>query len=364
MSAPIVIDRVRLDAGRMPVQLVFSYGTVQTFPFTIVRLYANGCVGMGEVVVPHNPFLENLLGTLLGTDARKLDALLPATDTDLDRIVCEAVSIALFDLVATVAELPLHALLGGAPEHRVPLMPCLFPRSAPEAQASARTWLEQGYDYLKVKLVGDHEEDLARIRAIREAAPAELVLQGDANEGYTTIPAAARAVAAFGAAGLDVFEDPLAGDARAYAELRRLRPDHGAAIMVDKLARRTTDLLSVIRLEAADAVGIHPDQPGSLTRALVHARLAAAAGFKVVIGGTGYTGVASAAYQHLTAVATPGGPCGELGGAFDHGMPRSMIRAPLPMQDGAVLLPERPGMGTELDQDTLAEYGEQSRTWE
>lgn len=345
----------------MPVQLTFSYGKVDHFPFLLVRLSAAGIEGAGEVLVPPNDFIRSFLPTLIGCDARQLDALLPSAKTDHDRILCEAVSIALHDLVGRISGLPLHALLGGAQSNVVPLMPCIFPNNARETGEKARHFFQQGYRHLKTKLVGDLTDDLGRVKALRAVAPPGVVLQGDANEGYRTIADAQRAVEELGAAGLDVFEDPLKGGVSEYRTLRQ--KNRGAKIMVDALARRTNDLLAVLQAGAADVIGIHPDQAGSLSRVMQHVRLAQAFDVPVVIGGTGYTAVGTAAYQHLTAVATPGGPCGELGGVFDHGMPCSLVKQPLPMRSGSVILPDSPGTGVDVDETALAKYEQGSKAW-
>ena len=362
MNNCCTIDRVRLHRGKMPVDLTFSYGKVASVDFTIVRLFAGSVEGTGEVIVESNDFLSRFLSSLIGRDAGGLDALLPQTENGRDRILCEAVSIALYDLVGRVSGLPLHVLLGGAADLRVPLMPCIFPEGPEEAGEKAEKFFSQGYRYLKTKLIGDLDEDTARIEAIRSVAPEGVVLQGDANEGYKTLAAAHRAVEQLGAAGLDIFEDPLAGDVSDYRALRE--SSSGARVMVDKLSRRTDDLAAVLRSGAADVIGIHPDQPGSLSRALLHVRLAQSFSVPVVVGGTGYTGVGTAAYQHLTAAATPGGPCGELGGFFDHGMPRSLVKKPLPMGGGFVRLPNTPGMGIELDENALAEFETDHAEWD
>jgi L-alanine-DL-glutamate epimerase-like enolase superfamily enzyme len=359
MTQPATIDRIVVHWGEIPVKLTFSYGKVSVFPFIIVRLFAGGHEGLGEVVVPTKDFLFELLPRLVGADARRLDALLPETHDDHDRILCEAMSIALWDLLGHVSGLPLWALLGGARSGTVPLMPCTFPNTPAEARERAEFFFAQGYRYLKLKLSGDLAEDVARVKAVRSVAPAGAVLQGDANCAYRTIESARTALRQTGAAGLDIFEDPLDGGPAEYAKLR----DAGAKVMIDALSRRTADLVACLKLGAAEVVGIHPDQPGSLTRVREHVLLAQAFGVPVVIGGTGYTGVGTAAYQHLTAALTPGGPCGELGGAFDHGMPRATVRQPLPMVDGCVILPETPGMGVELDPQAIAAFGHGQQEW-
>lgn len=146
-----------------------------------------------------------------------------------------------------------------------------------------------------------------------------------------------------------------------YAALTQERGPGDAKVMIDLLSRRTADLVAALRAGACDVVGIHPDQPGSLSRVLQHAGLAAGFGVPVVIGGTGYTGVGSAAYQHVAGVV--GGPVGELGEYFDHGMPHNLVRESLPMRDGCVELPDRSGLGTELDEEILARYCQGFREW-
>ena len=355
------IERIRLFWGQMPVRVSFSYGTEKHFNFMLVCLGAGAAEGIGEVLVPPNDFIRHFLPSLLGRDARRLDALLPETSNDYELIVCEAVSMALYDLVGRISNLPLHVLLGGAGEDRVPLMPCIFPNSAEEAKERAQFFFSQGYRHLKTKLTGNLEEDRARVQAIRSVAPLHAVLQGDANEGYKTLPEACQAVDELGAAGLDFFEDPLKGGVEDYRVLRARC--HGAKIMVDVLARRTEDLLAVLRAGAADAINIHPDQAGSLSRVVQHAMLARSFGTPVIIGGTGYTAVGTAAYQHLTAVATPGGICGELGGVLDHDMPNSLVKQSLQMRDGAVILPDRPGTGVEIDEEALVERIKGQQKW-
>ncbi len=358
------IDRIDLHWGHVPVDLHFSYGHVQQFAFTIFRLGAEGHEGVGEVLLqPESSWLKRI-DDLVGLDPRRLDALLPAdTTSDGDRIFQEGLSIALHDLVGQISGLPLHALLGGKRRDQVPLMPCVFPTSAQDAGQAAELFLGQGFKHLKVKLVGNLDEDRARTEAIRAVAPEDLVLQGDANEGYETLDTATQAVKALGDAGLDLFEDPLKGDVPSYRRLREACDGSRAKVMVDALARRTADLVQVLRQNAADVINIHPDQPGSLSRVMEHARIVQAFGVPVSIGGTGYTAVGTAAYQHLTSVVSAEGSCGELGGAFDHHMPQHLVTEQLLMKDGAVSIPDTPGLGVRLDTEALSRYEEGHRAW-
>lgn len=363
MSEDYIIQSVTLRWGKIPVDLRFSYGDLSEFDFTYIYLKAGGFVGVGEAVVsPRDAFAE-FASSLVGKDARRLDSLLPTQACDFYvRVLCEAFSMAVHDLVGKISGLPVHSLLGGKKRNKVPLMPCIFPENPDDAAARAKMFFDQGFNrYLKTKLMGQLEEDAERVSAIRSVAPEGLILQGDANKGYKTVDDAKKAVRILGDKGLDIIEDPLSGGIDDYRSLCN-SCDGRAKIMVDELARETSSLIQVLRAGAAEVIGLHPDAPGSLTNALLNAKIAEAFGVPVVIGGTGYTGVGPAAYQHLTAVLASG-PCGELGGFYDHGMPAKFIESSLPTEDGLVTIPDLPGLGVEVDNESLSRFEQGSKTW-
>jgi L-alanine-DL-glutamate epimerase-like enolase superfamily enzyme len=97
---------------------------------------------------------------------------------------------------------------------------------------------------------------------------------------------------------------------------------------------------------------------------VAHARMAQAFGKPVVMGGTGFTGIGTLAYMHLTAVCTPDGPCGELCGVIDHGMPCSLVKQLPSYRQGRVTLPDCPGLGIELDEANLSRFRQGQKKWE
>ncbi len=359
------IDSVTLYAGRMPVKVLFSYGTLTAFDFLIVRLRAGAYEGLGEAMVPVPAGFPGYLSRLIDADAGLLDRLLPETFSEpLERIAYESVSMALHDLVARASRQSLAALLGAESVRELSLMPCIFPASPKEAGEQARAWRQRGFRYLKTKLSGAFDEDFGRIQAIRESAPDLVMLQADANGGYTGLTDAVRAVGVFGDAGLDLFEDPMAGGAEEYAELRRRCRGGRAKIMVDELARETGILEQALRCGAADAVNIHPDQPGSLTLVRKHIGMAGEFGIPVFIGGTGYTGIGSAVYWQLSAALLPGQPCGELGGFLDHGMPVGSALTGNAVKDGVMYFDSAlHGSGAIFDYEAMKPFIASHATW-
>ena len=359
------IDEITLYAGQMPVKVLFSYGTMACFNFLILEIRSEDAVGYGESMTPVPVGFTDYLQGLIGADARRLDNLLPRSFTaPLVRIAHESVSIALHDLVARRAGLPLGTLLGGMAATEIPLMPCIFPQNPDEAGELAAKWRQCGFRHLKTKLLGRFSEDVARVKAIRAAVPDLVTLQGDANCGYQSLEVCVKVVKALEEAGLDIFEDPMAGLPEKYADLRRRLGGCRVKIMIDEFARTSKLLVRTLKANAADVVNIHPDQPGSLTAARRNIQLAQSFNVPVLLCGTGYTGIGSIAYQQLAAALLPGMPCGELGGFWDHGMPASSCTHHFPVKDGHITFdPAVPGTGAAFDEEAMRPYIETRRVF-
>lgn len=127
---------------------------------------------------------------------------------------------------------------------------------------------------LKLKLTG--EDDLARVRAVRAAAPdARLIV--DANEAWDA-EIYARTVPAFCDLGVALIEQPLpAGDDAAMTGLDRPIP-----VCADEAFR---DAASIPELAGKyDVVNIKLDKTGGLTGALEAAEAARAGGFDIMVG--------------------------------------------------------------------------------
>ncbi len=337
----------------MPVDVHFSFGAPETFPFTIVRLKSNQLQGLGEVLTAPSEALKKAAASLIGADARRLDGLLTGPWDNIHQARREAFSIALYDLVGQAAGLPLHALLGGARRTTVPLMPCIFPQSVKHAGQRATELVAEGFRALKVKIFGKLEGDLAIIQTVREALGDDGYLQADANKGYAAAEVSTETMKALEQAGLDTVEDLIDGD---LDDLRALRGCSSVKIMPDEPARTLQGIAEILQAGAADVINLHPNQQGTFSEAKARYWTAAAFGIPALVGGTGYCGVSTAAYQQLAAVIGLDGPCGELGGAFDHGMPEDLVKNPLTVRDGQLILPQTPGLGVELDEEALQRH--------
>jgi L-Ala-D/L-Glu epimerase len=95
-----------------------------------------------------------------------------------------AVDMAIHDAWAKRLDLPLADALGRA-HAEMPTSMTLGIRELEDTLAEAREFLGMGYRILKIKIGQDLEEDIARVRKIRELAGREILLRVDPNQGYT-----------------------------------------------------------------------------------------------------------------------------------------------------------------------------------
>jgi L-alanine-DL-glutamate epimerase-like enolase superfamily enzyme len=99
-----------------------------------------------------------------------------------------AIDGALWDVLGKQAGLPLYRLLGGA-RNRVPAYHSgglWLSLSVDELVQQARSFLDQGFRAMKMRLgMPNPEDDIARVRAVREAIGPGVTLMADANQGLT-----------------------------------------------------------------------------------------------------------------------------------------------------------------------------------
>lgn len=150
-------------------------------------------------------------------------------------------------------------------------------------------------------------DDLARVRAVREALGGDGRIRVDANGGWSVDEAAA-AVAALAPFGLDYFEQPCA----AVAELSELRGLLAGSVRIaaDESVRKAEDPLAVARSGAADLLVIKAQPLGGIPRTL---EIVDQAGLPVVVSSALDTSIGISMGLHLAAALPEGsldGACG------------------------------------------------------
>lgn len=209
--------------------------------------------------------------------------------------VKSAFDMALHDLSAKHAGLPLYRFLGG--ERRDIVTDITLGIGEPAQMADkAATLKAGGAEALKVKLGKKPKEDVARIREIRKAVGFDIPIRIDANQGWTF----EEALEALG--GLEPFkiqfcEQPM----RTYNDhlLPELRSQTIVPIMADESVYSHRDAERLCRNDGCDYINIKFSKSTGIAEALRIQELAAAYQIPCMIGGMLESRLALAAKVHF-----------------------------------------------------------------
>jgi L-alanine-DL-glutamate epimerase-like enolase superfamily enzyme len=150
-------------------------------------------------------------------------------------------------------------------------------------------------------------------------------------------------------------EQPIApGDVESMAGLRAAA---GIPIMADESVFTLADAWNVLRGHAADVISIYPGKNAGIAASIEIAHVALAAGVPCHIGSNLELGIGSAAMLHL-ACALPNidsetFPADIIG---PHYHVSDLLKEPLALDAASATVPDGPGLGVELDEDTLRSY--------
>ena len=294
--------------------------------------------------------LEQLL---IGQDPRNISRLVPALEEGLGRGALSAgVDFALHDIKGKALGVPVYQLLGGKRRDAVPLVWTLPYLSIEEQVAQARERVQEGFTHvikMKVGVPGDSEHILAVARAI-----GDVPLRPDSNMGHSK-PEAIKQFLALRAEGVryELIEDPCPLDLGDYQEVGDALDTpislHGGWSDFD-------DLAAIIRAAkpAIKCVNIMITHWGLFRSAQIVGALEAA-GIGWTLGTSHDSSIKIAAAFHLaTAMPNKLYPCDLLGPRLHVA---DIAAEPLHIEAGYGKAPERPGLGVELNEDVMKQWG-------
>ncbi len=303
----------RIFAHRVELPLVessykWSGGkSVSVFDSTIVGVETeSGLVGYGEVC-PLGPFylpayaegvragLRELGPHLIGFDPRELSKLNQRMDAALKGhpYVKSGIDIACWDILGKVTGLPVCVLMGGRFGESVRLYRAISQQQPDEMAGNVAEYRDQGYTRFQLKVGGDPDQDIERIRQVRQILRPTDRLVADANTGWTQHEAmrVVRAVR-----DIDVYiEQPCL----TYEECLTVRrhTDHPFVLDenvdgIDMLLRAKADL-------AMDVVNLKISKLGGLTRTKQVRDLCVAMGIAMTLEDSWGGDITTAAIAHL-----------------------------------------------------------------
>ena len=281
--------------------------SVQVFDSTVVRIETDeGITGHGEVC-PLGPvylpaYAEGaragigvLAPALIGEDPTQLAKLNRYMDATLKGhpYVKSALDMACWDILGQATGQPVCNLLGGRYGEEFLLYRAIS-QEAPEAMAGkVAGYRAEGYRKFQLKVGGDPETDIERIRAVSAELQLGDVLVADANTGWL-MHQAARVVRAV--RDVDVYiEQPCETFEECYS-IRKLT-DH--PLVLDENIDGLPILLRANSKQAMDVVNIKISKFGGLTKARQARDLCVSLGIAMTIEDSWGGDIITAAISHL-----------------------------------------------------------------
>ena len=281
--------------------------SVEVFDSTIVQVDTDaGLVGYGEVC-PLGPFylpayadgvragVRELAPHLLGSDPRQLSKLNRQMDAALKGhpYVKSGIDMACWDILGKAANQPVCTLLGGRYGADFTLYRAIS-QEAPQAMAQrVAGYRSEGYRRFQLKVGGDPQTDIERIRQVAALLQPGDKLIADANTGWL-MHEAARVVRAVH--DIDVYiEQPCLS----YAECLAIRRRCTHPFVLDESVDGLDMLLRSHADQAMDVVNIKISKFGGLTKARLARDLCVEMGVALTIEDSWGGDITTAAIAHL-----------------------------------------------------------------
>jgi L-alanine-DL-glutamate epimerase-like enolase superfamily enzyme len=273
---------------------------------------------------------------------------------EMDRVIYgnssikSAFDIALHDITAQVAELPLYAWLGG--RNNKPLITdyTISLGDAGKMVSDALKIKAAGFQFIKVKLGDSAEEDVERIRLIREAIGMEIPLRVDANQGWNA-ESAGIVLNKLYPYNIQFCEEPI--PRWDFMQLPRLSAQSPIPVMADESCFDHHDARRLIGLSACKYLNVKLGKSAGIFNAMKIIHLAEEAGIMMQVGGFLESRLGFTASAHLAMVSDNIRYC-------DFDTPLMFEEDPVAGgikydSKGGITVPETPGLGATIHHDFL-----------
>ncbi len=354
---------IRKQTGR---ETVVTYGTLTEVANVAVRVSTeDGYSGWGEAASSIDMFffngesrasvmaaIGNIAPLVLGCDALNLNeihgkmSLIPRNQAKC------AIDVALHDIAGKIHGVPVYELLGGAFSPEAPMHYTIGIAAPQEMAAEASKRVGEGFRTLEVK-VGRYkgrvsvEDDVARVKAIRDAVGEDVIIIVDANIGWSAREAV-RVIRRIEE--LDVYvEQP----SRHLEDLVEIRRNTSVPIIADESCQGLQDTVRIIQMEAADIISMKITKFAGFYEARRVLSLCEAFGLGYRYDNMMQSRLAATASLHLTLAHSKGIPSG--GTAFLK-LDKDLVETGgVKMSGGTASLedPRAPGLGVTIAEGLL-----------
>ena len=273
-----------------------------------------------------------------------------------------AIEIALLDIIGKALGQPVCNLLGGVVRTKIPLAHSLGLMDIKPALEEAERAVGEGIRTIKIKGGLDPVRDIELVRKLESVYQGRVDFVLDGNQSYRSVAEAVRVIKKIEDCNVQCVEQPVAG----IRNLASIRSQVTVPIMADESVWTHFDTMSLVRAEAVDYVSIYVCKAGGLIGGKKVATVAEAGGLLCNVNGSAEFGVGNAANLHLAASSSVISlPCvipvttvkgkeqTEVAGRFYQD---DIVVEPFQYEDGYLVVPTKPGLGIEIDEDKLKHY--------
>jgi len=308
------IDVYQVNYKLLDQKYAWSRGhAVTSFISTIVKISTDeGLSGFAEVCPLGSAYMEayargvpsgveEIGPLLLGQDPLQINVINNLMNKALSghNYIKSPLDMACWDILGQAAGVPVCTLLGGCALKSFPLYRAISQGTSREMADDVARFREEGYRRFQLKVGGDPDKDVKRIKAVlKEIQPGD-ILVADANTGWL-MHKALRVVNAL--KGEDLYiEQPCA----TIKECLAVREHTSLPMVLDEVIKGIDSLMNAYNLRAMDVVNLKISRLGGLTRAKQMKDLCQSLGIAMTIEDSWGGDITTAAIAHLVGSTKP-----------------------------------------------------------
>jgi len=334
----------------------------------VVVLTDEGIAGFGEISTLWDgagdvqcSFVRDYFAPrLIGRDPRQIEACLYETRTLREGAepARAAVDMALFDLTGKAVKQPVYQLLGGRCRDSIPLSRSVMMGTPLEMARKAEEAVEDGYRCVKVKVGRGRDVDRAAVGSVRKAVGDIVLVRVDANMAWATPKEAIANIRLLEGFDLHSVEQPM--PRLGIRDWLLLREAVAVPIMVDESVWGPREAWTLLAAGAVDMLNVYVAEAGGLLASRQIFEMGQLAGVPCVLGSMPELGIGTAAAIHL-GISRPNltDPCDAAGAAYQK---VDVVTERLEVREGTVTVGDAPGLGVEIDWDSVAQVASDEGT--
>lgn len=336
----------------LAVPYTIAYETISNTTNFILKIITDtgltgwGCAAPDKVVTNETPedVINNLesviIGFLKGESpfqiaglTHRLKKLIPNDSSSL-----AMVDIALYDLLARKAGLPLYRLLGGF-RQSIPTSITIGIVPVEETLQQTKKFLKDGFNIIKLKGGLSLEDDIEKINKMREKLGYAFKIRFDANQGYDP-EQSIEFIEKTKTAGIEIFEQPTSQ--KKEANLGEVTHEVEVPVMADESIKTLKDAFRLASNDLIDMVNIKIMKVGGIMESQHINSVAKAAGMEVMVGCLDECALGISAGLHF-ALSRPNIEFADLDGHLD--LLNDPFKDLFTLKDGVLYPSEKPGLG-------------------